>query len=1515
MDRTEFTQPVGSSPLVVVASSNKARLDRVQRVARAFQVAYDENNLDLTEDSCVKAVVEACKRKQQVKIREHADDVARVTDLYKRTVLMHLVSSQNLFDIAQILVRGDVTGADLDGNTALHFAAECGNIWSVKGLLGYVPHVPNRFGETPLHLAIREGHDSLVSLLLQKGVDGERYCRIDSSPARDGSLYVELSALGFAVVHQKNKCVDEILKLRPLLLEMDCGRDIGSVLHVAVQFGKIGVLRHLLSGYICRYAGTSRLAPNKGEDLFHKKDGQGRSPLSLAACLGNVEAIEALKEAGADLEVKDRLGCPLHYAAIHRQAGAIELLLSLGANSRSENNLKNRPIDYLSHSARDEKTRHCRGIFQHKAQEGSFPEPIEYLVFEGGGPKGLAYAGVLLQLDELGELGSVREVAGTSAGAITALLVALRYTGREVYELMVNQNIIEFLESPTLNEYSRGSGALKVGYQAAKGAAGLLLSPARIWGAVGNLGKFMAQKGICSGEVAREWIEELIYKKTGIHHLTMGELRTLVYQDRARHLHVFGTRTSSPKIMHFSSKAEEQRNYIVSDLVSLSTRIPGAYEPHTIHVKEGGARLNRPEYGSFVDGGLLRNFPIDIFDANGQPNRRTLGFCFYSSTSAPPPLETNQPQQQSFITHLINLGNTYYQAEALYRKGSGKNEESTLDDSYRTIKIDVKSVRLLSFMLSAAQKEELILSGKKSTLDFLQARYRASEERVALPEAMSKFRPELSQVKENDEIFPVRESLLDAMNMCRQNQTFLRRTVVCVLRGPEGFGKQELAYAFAQRFQDEFSIIRKISCETDEGYLRDYFDLAKEDFKQAGLDVGTVNRWLSQGAFDKPWLLILSNANANRELALPKKGGIVIITTSENLNINSALLIDVPPLTRAEALHAFRIRIRPEQGSDAELEALASALGYNPRQIGIAADYIRRTSCAVSDYVDPSSAQAAALNLLKIEDPIAYDFLSTCAYFYFDRISISLVKKWLKLAKQDRDSSAMVDSLVSRFFARRGGEKKAISLLPGVQKILKDLQGDENCTERYYHEAVSLLAHWLVPEFQGESPDQQILNEGLNHVNQLMKYSIWKEAHPANRFNLLLGLASWLEGVRGDPRESLFYCKDAKKIAKELGKEELALALSQLGRCLLALGEPRKALAKQDRAIGLMTDHEGPERVDFLCRAYSQKGNCLLALGFYEAALDAYGSGQKLREKVFHRLSNPCLEEREAFSHGQAGSYNKIARTLLRFKNREKAEEALQNVEKALGLRSGVSSESAAVAKSYQKIGKCYLELGENLKALHYTDMGLELLEKLRGQQSPRQADATIRNKMARCHLALKQYAEALRYYSEALKYRQQLFGDRHRSTATSFKKVGRCQFLLKNYPEALAFQQQSLKIRRELFGTDAQHPSIANNLSDIADCLLALSRQKQAFEIYILALKINLALKNNGLRLARNVDQILACLQLHPQGTKFEELKKKLEVMLEIKLGRENPLVYKVRQYSRVGFLERQRIRLQARL
>lgn len=58
------------------------------------------------------------------------------------------------------------------------------------------------------------------------------------------------------------------------------------------------------------------------------------------------------------------------------------------------------------------------------------------IVFEGAGIRGIAYCGALQKMEENNWLQNVQRVGGTSAGAVTALTLALGYNSREIRQLI-----------------------------------------------------------------------------------------------------------------------------------------------------------------------------------------------------------------------------------------------------------------------------------------------------------------------------------------------------------------------------------------------------------------------------------------------------------------------------------------------------------------------------------------------------------------------------------------------------------------------------------------------------------------------------------------------------------------------------------------------------------------------------------------------------------------------------------------------------------------------------------------------------------------------------------------------------------------------------------------------------------------------------------------------------------------------------------------------------------------------
>ena len=72
-----------------------------------------------------------------------------------------------------------------------------------------------------------------------------------------------------------------------------------------------------------------------------------------------------------------------------------------------------------------------------KAQEN----PIEYIAFSGGGAKGTIYSGVYEATKKAGILDNVKAVAGSSAGAITAAIIALGTSPERFEKISKNTNL------------------------------------------------------------------------------------------------------------------------------------------------------------------------------------------------------------------------------------------------------------------------------------------------------------------------------------------------------------------------------------------------------------------------------------------------------------------------------------------------------------------------------------------------------------------------------------------------------------------------------------------------------------------------------------------------------------------------------------------------------------------------------------------------------------------------------------------------------------------------------------------------------------------------------------------------------------------------------------------------------------------------------------------------------------------------------------------------------------------
>lgn len=289
---------------------------------------------------------------------------------------------------------------------------------------------------------------------------------------------------------------------------------------------------------------------------------------------------------------------------------------------------------------------------------------LRNLVFEGGGVKGTAYVGALQVLEEQGILQGIERVAGTSAGAITALLVSLGYEVDEIRQIVLGS--LDFARLEDGNGIYRNSKRL-----------------------VSNYGWYRGDYLLC-------FVEELITQRLGSPNATFADLEARSRQDaRYRRLWVVGTDVSTNRSRAFS--AETHPDLPIAEAIRISMSIPFFFAARQL--EEDG------QEGIYVDGAVLRSYPISIFDVDGQANNETLGFHLGAG-----PIEHQKVDNIVEFTGQLFKSLVDVQLDALCRSP---------EDVARTVFIDCSSIESTNFQISDQQQCNLIHTGAKATADYL----------------------------------------------------------------------------------------------------------------------------------------------------------------------------------------------------------------------------------------------------------------------------------------------------------------------------------------------------------------------------------------------------------------------------------------------------------------------------------------------------------------------------------------------------------------------------------------------------------------------------------------------------------------------------------------------------------------------------------------------------------------------------------------------------------------------------
>jgi len=221
-------------------------------------------------------------------------------------------------------------------------------------------------------------------------------------------------------------------------------------------------------------------------------------------------------------------------------------------------------------------------------------QPYTNLALKGGGIRGIAYTGAVKVLEEKGITVNLQNIAGTSSGAIVGTLVAVSYTAGEMQQIMLHLKIQRFNDGG--------------------------------WIFIGGQRRMRKHYGWYKGNAMERWIGKLIEQRTGNANLTFRQLHDLALRDKKyKNLFITATDLTAQKVQVFSWQTYP--DMMIKTAVRASFSVPLYFE--AVVLDSVGHKIKGhticPTCHVFVDGGIVANYPLNIFDTGTTPNMQTLG--------------------------------------------------------------------------------------------------------------------------------------------------------------------------------------------------------------------------------------------------------------------------------------------------------------------------------------------------------------------------------------------------------------------------------------------------------------------------------------------------------------------------------------------------------------------------------------------------------------------------------------------------------------------------------------------------------------------------------------------------------------------------------------------------------------------------------------------------------------------------------------------------------------------------
>lgn len=329
-------------------------------------------------------------------------------------------------------------------------------------------------------------------------------------------------------------------------------------------------------------------------------------------------------------------------------------------------------------------------------------------VFEGGGILGTAFLGAARVASEIGF--RWHGLAGTSAGAITATLLAADLNIDQIEQILGQLDPTYFLSKKASRLTLSGDPGRDLDNPV------LLLANLALGGELGQY----------SSDPVKDWLDEILkwagkptfgdlwdrsrsapdrQLKVVVSDLTRGEMKVLPDDLEPARNSPGAARSSRPML------SPRQRSFSAADAVRLSMSIPFFFVPGTLdHPTEGRSTI--------VDGGILSNFPLWIFDEEtpGKPPAwPTFGFRLVDKV-------TERPAAIDGVTDLL---------AAMFRTMTLAPDRRHLSPRHqgRAVDIDLNGLGISATQFNASndQKDLLYARGYAAAKEFFVNRWNWSK--------------------------------------------------------------------------------------------------------------------------------------------------------------------------------------------------------------------------------------------------------------------------------------------------------------------------------------------------------------------------------------------------------------------------------------------------------------------------------------------------------------------------------------------------------------------------------------------------------------------------------------------------------------------------------------------------------------------------------------------------------------------------------------------------------------------